>query len=1187
MFNAQMSKLTCIKKDSLINDEFAGYRHLKEVEIRDAEVVPDRAFANCAALSAVRFNKPIKAIGQSAFESCASLGKFDMVFIGEEISARAFYKCTKADFTGILNIVKRVGDFAFAYTDLSGFAFERQFEYIGLFAFANAKFPQTLSLDLGKCKVLPGAFHGIREIKMLRIDSPKSLYRGQLHLLFDSSAAEFSEKRKINYLFVNGDIHNKSFKNYSNIRYIEFDTAGRIPDEAFAGCSALESVKINGTVTSVGDYAFSACGALASLSMKYSSVTVGRSAFEGCRNIRSLIDLGKITSFGEYSFANTDVSELVLGRNVRFIGESAFSGCSAIEKVVIPFVGTVPRTANSDTEPFGKIFGTQKREGCNVQSARVGQGTAEYYVPGGISSVTVLSDTLSEGCFGGCGFLTEINLPSVEDFTERCFDGCTNLRSINLGSSLESFSARAVAGCAKNVKISIAEGCDKFVSKNGTVMSKNMEKLYFLDFSDTLENRISELRAIGAYAVAHAPTVLRLPAGIAELEAHAINCGGVKAVSVDSAKGVCRAAFYNCDSLESLSLASSDMTAAFATVGGKLSLRELALSDCAHESIQSIFVGAEQINVDNLMLDNVQIEGNKFFDKISSIENIDIKSVCRIARGSFDGVKISSLSTCAQILPLGELFGKTAKLDSLTLKGAQIRESEFAGITVDTLTLENADVICARAFADARIDKLLINGVKDIERGAFAASGIKSISVSDSRYKFADGILYCEEELIYCFDKSMQSIAIPAFVKKVSARAFDSVVGLKQLTVSHSDILFDRGAIVNCSKLSDIELCDISNNTLRELFDTVDGITSVKYSGKKIKKKFLSHMTGMREVSLTGVVEIGDLAFLGNTALDKILGLGNVKYIGGMAFADCAALKTAALSQACSHIGLAAFEGCSSLSKISYPIDAYQIENEMTAQDIFGEDYSNTLKLEIIGGDIPEAYFENFGAQITVTASAVNVGARAFRNSGLLQIDLGKTAYIGEEAFSGTRLKSVELPSAVRIEARAFAACASLSEVILNGGIEYLGEDWIAESPVAKLSGAENGMHYRTASNYLVEGKDGTLVYVAPENPIIEIAVDERVAKISASAFAHSDAVSIDAGAVDEIEEGAFEKCARLKKLRLPSLSHGKENVALSFFTGANRKIEQIEILRGELAEGCFASFDKLKSLTQIGRDQY
>lgn len=1179
-FNQQITELRCIKKDSLKNSEFAGYHCIREVEIRNADMIPDQAFANCSNLTGVTFGKPVREIGQSAFASCVSLTDLDIKFVGDEISLKAFYRCEKLNVKEFLANATVIGDFALAYTDLSAFSFTKSFKHIGAFAFANAKFPARVSLDLSGCETLPGAFHGVNEIAMLRVDNTSSLYKGQLHLLFDADLSEFTSKRKINYLFVNQSISAASFKDYSNIRYIEFlAEEGKIPSEAFTNCSALESIKVNGTVSLIEPYAFSSCSALSMLDMQYESIVVGRNAFSGCKHIHSLVDLTKITRFGEFAFADTDITNLTLGEKVQFVGKSAFAGCSDIDEVVIPFVGCMPHSTQPELGHFGAIFGTEERDNFNVQRIENGQDIVTYSIPSNIRHITVLSDSMNEGCFDGCNFLSELYLPNIVDFNKPCFNGCVSLRYIYLGATLANFSAQAIAGCERTVKFHIESECENYAVVNGTVMTKDKTKICFLDFADKLENHLSYISAIGTYAVAHAPLVISLGANIKEIEARAFNCAGVKSVSLNAIEAIAGEAFYNCNEVEEIAISKSNAIGAFSFNTPQPSINRLALKDIDLDCVSALFANIDDIAIDTLSLDGVSISGAEFFDKVSAVRAIEINSAISVTPECMLGANISSLAMCGQSWLVSELLGEAANLLTLSIKDAEIHSGEFKGITVDQLTLANITTIQSSAFAGANIRKLTLKSVGSIASGAFSGSHIDEIVVEDDKYKLIDGILYHDGELVYCFNKSASRILVPNFVTKVCAGSIDSLFELRQLSILHADVMFEHRAIVNCSMLNTVELVEISNKTLRELFDTVDKISFIKYSGNSIKRKFFAHMDNVCEVQLTNVSEIGDLAFVGDSNIETISGLNKVTYVGDMAFADCKAIKSIVLPVSCSHIGLGAFEGCSSLTRVTYPIDNHQVEYDISATELFGEEYSSSLNIEIVGGDIPAGYFENFNANVVVTVSPQTVGESAFKNSGLTQIALTDTAKIGIEAFTGSKITVATMPCVTHIGDGAFSDCSQLKSIVLNNAVEVLGENWIAGSPISKLSGAEFGTRYRTASNYLVDQATSTLVYIAPDSNVTDIVVDKEVIRISSSAFNGSNVVSLNVSGVMDIEECAFANCRDLVSLELRALSCGEEKVALSFFFGDNKSLKRIKIHNGELVDGCFAKFIKLESV--------
>lgn len=233
--------------------------------------------------------------------------------------------------------------------------------------------------------------------------------------------------------------------------------------EAFKGCRELEEIELPEGLRTVAQYAFEGCTALrlVSLPQTLESVVPGsRTAngmpFGGCVSLEQITVAEGNPRFAIHDGALTD---LELGRIIRFpqarrqqsytvpqgmriIGVEAFSGCDALEKILLP--------DGLETIENGAFSGCTALASPDLPASlsRLGQGAfsgctslREAVLPEGVKSI-------SRNAYEGCTALRRVLLPgTVKRLEYGAFEGCTALEEIMLPEGLTSLGNRAFLGC--------------------------------------------------------------------------------------------------------------------------------------------------------------------------------------------------------------------------------------------------------------------------------------------------------------------------------------------------------------------------------------------------------------------------------------------------------------------------------------------------------------------------------------------------------------------------------------------------------------------------------------------------------------------------------------------------------------------------------------------------------------------
>ena len=215
-----------------------------------------------------------------------------------------------------------------------------------------------------------------------------------------------------------------------------------IGNYAFYNCARLTEATIPNSVTMIGDHAFEDCSGLTSVTIPNSVTMIGGYAFEGCIrlidvNITNIsawlkINYSSINSNplyygGRLILNDTEITDLVIPKDITVIKSNAFAGCIGLTSVVIP---------NGVTEI----------------------GLSAFWHCRNLTSVIISNSVTDIGnnAFDGCSSLISVNIPdSVNTIKYHTFYGCIGLKEINIPNTVHTIEDNAFNGCSSLVSVFI------------------------------------------------------------------------------------------------------------------------------------------------------------------------------------------------------------------------------------------------------------------------------------------------------------------------------------------------------------------------------------------------------------------------------------------------------------------------------------------------------------------------------------------------------------------------------------------------------------------------------------------------------------------------------------------------------------------------------------------------------------
>ena len=1055
-----------------IGDHAFGLCHgLQEVSFNEKlETIGDSSFEDCQGLQTVICNKNLQRIGERSFWICMSLKNVSLNEGLLELGNSAFSSCYTLEEIRLPDSLQTIGTECFSEChSLKKMEISKGVRSIGMYAFSH-DFELTEITFAEDCQLSRLNYGTFASCGIQRIIIPKSVESMGQEIFTSCDKLEeviFEENSRLTALAAWTFLHTDALQ---TIRFEEGAQLTHIEARAFEQSGNLTSIDVSKCekLQIIDNYALNGCNQLTEFIIPENVTEIGRYAFYGCSGL----------------------TELHMPEKIDFIGRYAFAG---IPNISIYFDAPVlPENLqeNWDYGIRGYYLGSgEKLSNTEWEYTLLSDGTAVLmkYI-GNESSVTVTEvddhtvSAVGANALNSDSTVQELELPeTVKSISNYAFENAGNLRKISIPSSVKMIGSYAFRNSGIQ-EVTFApdsqlEYIDSYAFANtdamtaielpSTVSQIRKYAFYRSNLQTVTFSVESQLSEIGRYAFAATGlTDLRLPDHELKVDYHAFD-GAEKLAEVKFGSGRLQLygyAFYNtalinvdipanveyigeycfsfCKELLSLQVNeenryySSDEGILFNKTGLKLiqcpagktgsytipdrtealgfgafegsHLAEINISD--QSSLQTIgykaFYNCEQIHSIHIPATVVSLDYYAFAycKKLNNLDLAEGSTLNGIYEGAFYGCEsLTEIQIPDTVMEIGEYaFYGCESLDTV-------------GITENSML----QGIFAHAFEHTAISEFQIpDNVLEIGSYAFADCNLKTATTG----------------------KNVREVGAHAFAdnKEMTEFTFDaSLIAVDNSVLSGNDAI-ERLNIYCYAKCQDI--------TAENLFGKKTPVT-------------------LTEIELQNVNTIPAEAFKNSQSLVKITTDGSMNKIEYNAFENCSSLESITGTENVENYGFGAFRNCSKLKQVSFA-NAKVVENfafdmcESLEEAVFSE------KLETIGDRTFLMCYSLKKVIITAKETGnVIMGESAFASSGIETLQLGYgIEYIPGNCFSMTNIEELILPDSVInidvnafemcqklkkiefgkktrfIKEAAFANCDKLKNIILNEGIEEIGD---------------------------------------------------------------------------------------------------------------------------------------------------
>ncbi len=727
----------------------------------------------------------VKTIGANAFEGCSKLNDITIPEGVTSIDINAFQGCSRITEISLPSSLINLGGSVF----------------YGCSSLASIVIPDKIT------SIENHTFYGCTSLKEVTL--PQTILKIEEYAFRDCAFTQFTIPSSAT------EIQAYAFSYCKNLTSITLPSGmTKIPNNLFDHCSSLTSIVIPEGVTTIGTGAFWECTSLTSVTIPEGVISIAGEAFYNCSLTtltlpNSLEEIGNSaycnSCGGDYlgAFAhNTNLTSVVIPKNVSRIGSDAFEGCTSLSQITLQ-EGLKEIGANAFLD-CGALRSIIIPEGVTTigEDAFANCRLTEISLP---RSLKTIGDN---GVFQGNKFLTSVTIyGGVERIGSYAFDGCTSLSQVTLHEGITTIGEFAFQNCSSLRSITLPEGVTTI--EGGAFYNCDLRDIS-LPQSLTIVNDAIRLLTNGPWygAFANNPnlTTIVIPNNVTHIGSYTFSgCHSLKNIVLnDNLLTLGTGIFNDCFAMESITFP-KNITAIPATAfhecyalsevnlpEGLISIGEMAFAYCS--------------SLKTVQLPKTVTSLYRSF-ATSGVVEMDIPEGVAVLELTFDGCsKLKKVTLPSTLTTLGaHTFKNCTSLPTITLPQGllTIGSYVFSGCTaLDSITLPSQlTSIGEEAFmsCSALRNITIPNSVKSIGNKAFGScTALREITIPNQ-------VSYISSSL-FSGCTALSSVTLPNSITKIYSSAFDNCTALQEITLPEGLTAIGSSAFYNCSALRSLTI---------------------------------------------------------------------------------------------------------------------------------------------------------------------------------------------------------------------------------------------------------------------------------------------------------------------------------------------------------------------------------------------